>query len=206
MRKEFDFNPWFSIWTRARATIHEIVSSRINHRFFSLCFLYGLLVNFHTMQQTNMARLNVSIFGATLFALIFAFPVGWLSFTINAWLVRLVGRGLFKGRGSFLEVRAAVSWATVPYLVNLAIWVIFLGIFGMAIFSPYFILINIPVIEIALIIQLVTTVWSVVVLSQALGEVQKFSAWKGFFSVLLSWLIVVVVVCTVFFIIAAILR
>lgn len=185
-------NPWFSIWVRPRETISEIVAYNVSHCFYILAFIYGLNYMFGTCQYFDAAK-SMSVWWGVLMSVILAFPVGWIALSLVSWVMLYLGK-LLGGKGSYREVRASVAWANVPNVINIALWIIYLLVFGKSTFMQGFTVMEQQnsaylVLQIGMIIQGIIGVWSIVILVLSLGRVQKYSAWMGLLNVLLTGII-----------------
>ena len=120
MNRELRMNPWLNIWIRPRKTIRAIIDYQETYRFFVLCFLNGLMGVFFLAQALDLGAIYspLLIVGASL---LLAIPYGYLNFTITTFFIFIVGK-LIKGKGSFKQVRAAISWASIPSLVGVLMW------------------------------------------------------------------------------------
>jgi hypothetical protein len=123
----------------------------------------------------------------------------------GAWIVDLSCR-LFGGQANSKEVRAALAWSSVPLLATIPLWMIRLALLGRELFTfnkPS--LTSHPTLAYSFaataIPEVILSIWWMVVTVKALGEVQRFSAWKALSSMLL--LLAPFVVLTVILAIAA---
>ncbi|MCK4934165.1 MAG: YIP1 family protein [Simkaniaceae bacterium] len=188
-------NPWLNIWTRPRETIRAIVSHNNKYRILALSAIYGFLYLIHALPLFTVNK-ETSVFLPLLLALILAIPVGWIAFSVYSLFIFWVGK-LLKGKASYYDVRAAVSWANVPNAVNICVILLYLGFFGEKIYCPdAFSTLSIFGMNAALIfvlIQLVFGLWAFFLLLHTLGEVQKFSAWKALLNIALMSILLGVV-------------
>jgi hypothetical protein len=181
-------NPFLTIWTRPRATMRAIMSSNPAYRVLPLAIAGGML---ETLQFESMLFVGdqLSVPAIVLIAIILGPPVGLALLYVGAWLVAMTCR-LLRGQANSREVRAALAWSSVPLLATGPIWILRLALLGRELFtvekpslmsSPgmaYFLIATfIP--------ELILQVWWLVVTVKALGEVQRFSAWKALTSMLL---------------------
>jgi hypothetical protein len=181
-------NPWVGMWVRPRETIRAIVQYNPNYLFFVLCLIYGFPMLFQVAQNLSLGDrypLAAIIAGA----LIFGVLAGIVMINIAAGLFYWTGKWI-GGTAPFLHVRAAVAWANLPSLGNIAIWFVNMAMFGGRIFTRSFIETPFVGSELALIfflsiVQVILAVWAFIMLLKALGEVQGFSAWKALLNVLI---------------------
>ena len=102
-------NPWLKIWTSPKITIQEIVSYNPKYRLGVLCFIYGLIWCL-SMAQSLMLGHYYSIGFIYILSALLAVPIGFILLSISAGFFWIAGK-LFKGKGDFNSIRAAVAWA-----------------------------------------------------------------------------------------------
>jgi len=186
--KNLSGNPWVKIWTQPRATIREIVAFDPKFRFLILAWVYGFVSIMHTSQNFSLgADLSLSIILAG--TVVLALPLGILGISITSWLLQWTG-GWIGGTASFHEIRAAVSWANVPNIINILMWLVLVGYFGSSVLSNTFaqkpfIGIDLYIVIPVFLIQFAVSIWSLVILITTLSEVQGFSGWKALLNLLI---------------------
>jgi hypothetical protein len=107
----------------------------------------------------------------------------------GAWIVEMSCR-MLGGQADSREVRSALAWSSVPLLATIPLWIIRLVLLGRELFTfakPS--LFSNPglayVLAATVIPELILSIWWMVVAAKALGEVQRFSAWRALSSMLL---------------------
>lgn len=183
MIQDLGLNPWLSIWVRPRQTIRQLIEYKVSHRLILLSFLYGLismLGNPVYMQKSPSFPLFL------LFSIILAIPVGYITFNIGGFLIFVSGK-LIKGKGTFKQIRTALCWSYVPFIIS----GILTPIFWNTVFSanqveasPSIPQMSTSQLVIGL-INCIILIWGLIVRSKALGEVQGFSAWKALLNLIL---------------------
>ncbi|OYD06066.1 hypothetical protein CHM34_18300 [Paludifilum halophilum] len=118
--------------------------------------------------------------------------VGWaiisgLTYWTGSWL---------GGTGTWKEIRTASAWAGIPFIATLIVWIPQLLLFGREMFTTAMPSLDQSFLLVLLFlflngIDLVLTVWYYVVFSKSLGEAHGFSSWKGFFSIVISYLLLI---------------
>jgi hypothetical protein len=194
MRAPIKYNPWASMWVRPRTTIQEIVDTNPRRGFWPLSFLYG----FPWVLQMCQTLSKGSDWSLTLIfaiSLILAIPAGAIAYSFMAWLFHLTGK-LFKGRASFTQVRAAVSWPYVTNMATIVTWLILIGTFGQMLFkndfaAHQFVQNERLIVLFCSILQLVAAVWGFVIFLQALSQVQGYSIWMAILNAILMIIILI---------------
>jgi hypothetical protein len=196
-KKILTINPWLTMWTRPRETIKAVVHYNPDHHFFLLSGIYGFAMLLQAAQNFSLGQTMLPGL-ILLIALILAVPIGWLSFSVVGCLILWCGKWI-GGKGNFKQIRAALAWANITNIVNILMWLLLLTSFGGSVFFSGFpstpmVGQDLVIVLIVFIVQLVATIWSIVLLLKALGEVQGFSAWKALLNVILP-LIIIFVAC-----------
>ena len=207
---ETPFKPFAEIWLHPRRTVRRLVETDPEKWVILLACLAGVGATLDRASSRNLGERidwQLIVFGACLLG-----PLGGL---LRLWLyshlIRWTGTwiGGIPDRG---PIRTAVAWSTVPAIVALPLWIPMLVFFGQESFTeetprldanP---LLAIPLIGIGL-VQIGLTIWMIVIISNAVAEVQGFrSAWKGFGNITLAALVVIVPIALIlaaYFMIAA---
>jgi hypothetical protein len=186
-------NPWFSIWTKPRATIRQIVEIDEEHMVLLLAAVGGFSTALALFPHVGSEK-NIDCTGIITLCLVFGafFGVVWL-YVFSALIV-WTGRWL-GGSCPVEHIRCAIAWSNVPDLWTLSLLIPGLALFGKAFFSA-----ELPALDsdpslLCLywgfgVIRLVVCVWEFIVLLKCLGEVQGFSAWRALGNLALVCLVV----------------
>ena len=181
-------NPFFTIWTRPRATIRGLVDTDPAFRVLPIAAVGGILevVQFESLLGAG-DQLSVPVI--LTIAVLLGPPVGLILLYAGAWLVEMSCR-LLGGQAFSREVRAALAWSSVPLLATIPLWMIRVALLGRELFTftkPS--LFSNPALAYLLaataIPEFVLSIWWMVVTAKSLAEVQRFSAWKALSSMLL---------------------
>lgn len=158
-----------------------------------LAFLFGMSWLFTKAYAYSMGY-AFSFWSILLFVLVFSIPVGYALMYLMTFLIFWVGK-IFKGKGSFEEILAAYGWTRLIDMFVLGTWVGFVATFGRYAFTPMLVYsVPMPFIVLCLIlVQFTFTIWQVVVLFHAIGEVQGFSAWIAIWNVLFAWALLLMI-------------
>jgi hypothetical protein len=105
--------------------------------------------------------------------------LGSLGVYFFGWLYGWVGRRL-GGQGQNLEVRTAVAWIKIPIFPAFGIWLIGYAVYMIAKrFSGAEIVGVVVLTGLTIAAAAIASMWSFVLLCKAIGEVHRFSAWRG---------------------------
>ncbi len=194
--------PWTSIWTRPRETIREIVFSNPTRSVLLLTALAGF--------STGLDNASIASMGDTLdLVMIFGIvaivgPIGGIiGLYIGAALLRWMGMWI-GGAASSMDIRAAMAWSNVPIIWALLLWIPELFLFGSELFTS-----DTPKIDASEsltysfigfgVIEVLVSIWALIIFLKCLGEVQGFSAWKAIGNTLLAGLAVIVLIVITLF-------
>lgn len=175
-------NPWFSIWLHPRETIRQVVDTDPGRWLFPLVLsggaaggvMGGFLQAAEKIPQAPKAVLLLAcaVVGMAL-ALVGLLTSGWLYRWVGSWL---------GGQANGAQVRAVIAYREIPNLWLFTLWlpavlaaaaglVILAGILGLLLAVG----------------AVVVFFWDLVIMSRMLGEVHRFSGWKGFSTILISY-------------------
>jgi len=190
------FNPWLSIWTSPRTTMRGIIERDVKHHFKILCFIYGLIVLLNTSRSALLGA-TYPLWAIVILSLILAFPVGYIGMNISSLLFFWIGK-LFKGSGSFLQVRSAVAWSTVPSIISIVCWIVLIALFRASLFHGPVLIQDASttamyLLQIMLLVQFIMGVWGFIIFLHGLGEVQSFSAWISLLNVIIVMIVWVLI-------------
>ncbi len=182
---------WWSIWTQPRVTMQRIVERDARRGVVALAGLAG----FHEALNRVSIRsagdhLDLSVM---LLAVAIAGPlVGIFSLYVGAAILSWTGKWI-GGNAPVLNIRAAIAWSSVPFILALVLWVPQVLLFGREMFrtetprmdaSPNLVLAF-------AVIGIGVGIWHVVVFLKCLGQVQGFSAWRALTNAFLGGLVVI---------------
>ena len=190
-------SPFVTIWTRPRQTIRAIVETDPTRHVVTLAVLQGVVLAALRASTRKLGDWCSFPMVLTL-VIVLGSSVALAGLYLVGWLLALVGRWL-GSRARPIQIRAAIAWSEVPTIAGLPIGILLLAVLGRELFTT-----RTPTIDahpaLGLLLQtwqVVTALlrgWSLMLLVKCLGEVQRVSAWRGFGSLLLAGLVLVVLV------------
>lgn len=192
-----NLNPFTAIWTRPRATVRSVIEEKSSSFIFLLIVLLGFAGGLLSTMGSEQA---FPVLGILLGSLILG-PIGIVvSVAIGSGIYLLIGK-LFKGKSTYTEMFRAVLAGQIPQ-----IWLLPVTILWMLL-SPgtYFLqpgelpFTNSDSLSLVFIIIIaIVSVWTFVIQCKAIGEAHRFSAWKGFFVILIPSVLVIAVIAGLF--------
>lgn len=176
-------NPWFSIWTRPRATMRQILDTDPRRMVLPLAALGGIAGGLGVAIAPGVgdtypmsAVLAGVVVGGAISGIVFLFVLGFL--------LRLTG-GWIGGQGNGVAVRCAMAWSNVLGVWGLLLWLPRAALLGGETLyaEPPSIegeMASIAVLQALKLFQFVIAIWGFFVTLKCLGEAHRFSAWRSF--------------------------
>jgi hypothetical protein len=176
-------SPGFTIWTKPRQTIRQIVDTDPGQKVVMLAVLGGIAGSFSGTEPISGMVIGIVIGAIS----------GLLQVYVGGFLLRWIG-SWYGGEATTEEVRAAVAWALVPIIWTLALEIpvlVLMLTFSLAaritnaeIFSTIMAG-TMGVLSLGLtLVHTIVSLWAFVVLVACIGEVHRFSGWKALGTVL----------------------
>ena len=195
-------NPWISIWQKPRATIQQIVDANpygTNSRrtVLLLAALGGFSQKLNEATADSRGDDGTGIVSIVLWAALAGAFGGIIGLFVFGFLVHWTG-GWLGGRATGTQIRSALAWGQVPTIWALLLWIPFLALAGEEMFTTATprldeagLLVSTLMVSLG-VLGLVIGLWSLVVLSKCVGQVQGFSAWRGLGNLLLPLAVLVI--------------
>lgn len=201
-----ELNPFTAIWTRPRETVRYVIEEKPTSFIVLLLVLAGFAGGLSGASSGEQMFPAVGvILGSLLLGPISAFA----GIAIISGIYKLLGK-LFGGVGTYSEMFRAVVTSSIPQIWLLPMWIIWLLTSPATFYTESEAAMGQPDTGFGLVIGLlllaaviVIGIWTFVIQCKAVGEAQRFSAWKGFFvivipSLLLAFVIIFFLVLVLF--------
>lgn len=191
--KKVELNLWTSIWTKPR----EAVRYAIDHKSMKFAIILALIAGiFNMLNGASSNNLGDTMSIPSIFVLGFVLgPIlGWISWWISAGLAKIVGSWL-GGTGRFAELKMALAVSYIPLILVGVLWIPDLLILGKILFveSSYISIGQQIWLFISGIISIVVGIWIFVITIMAISEAHRFSAWRGFWTIVIPSVVVIIV-------------
>ncbi len=195
MKEPYTLNPWFTVWTKPRATMRAILDTDPKRMVVLLAALAGIGGALDMASLWDLGEM-FSVPAIILTSICAGSATGIIMLYLSGALLSWTGTWL-KGQATARDARAAVAWSTVPEIWALLLWIPELALYGRGLFvSDMSDLYGRPVLILVylffILIELIISVWAIIVYIKCLAEAQRFSAWKALVNALMVFCILAV--------------
>ncbi len=189
-------SPWFTMWTKPKETIQKVIDFNPNYQLGFLSLIYGFVSLMGSFQSMSLGY-RFNFFLIILIGLVCAPIWGYIVFSVSSFLVFITGK-ILKGQGSFKQVRASFAWANVPLIANIFLWIVLFLFFQDKVFKDFpgghvLQTYEIVVLFSILFLQLVLSIWVLVLYVNALAQVQKFSIIKSILNIIFALVVAFII-------------
>ncbi len=182
-------NPWLQIWVNPKKMIRAMIDRNPTRVIIWLAILWGILSGLSSTSYLMLTYPHNALYRNVFFVITVLIAGGFFGIIylyIGGWLFKLTGAWV-GGKGTFTSVKCAIGWSYYPFIIAHVI--------------GYFSVLSIPNIWLQSLfglINVVITVWGMIIFLNVVGEAHRFSAWKA----LLAWMIALVLVLVVIMLIS----
>lgn len=194
MQNSDQLNPWFSMWTRPRDTIQQIIDSDDPENMVLLLAAVGGISSSLNSSASNYVGDQFSLVSIIVGAFFIGPIAGVIGLYISGFLVSWTGKWI-GGEATSENIRVALAWAQIPIVWTVGIWIPEILIFGQELFTTHdesSLIITAPYSFLAIgffIIKVTASFWAFILLLKSVGQVQGFSAWKALWNLMIPGLI-----------------
>jgi hypothetical protein len=188
-------NPFFTIWTRPRATIRAIIETDSTYLVLPLAIAEGIV---QALDRAALGSVGETqpLADIVIKSLVIGAISGVVGLYIGGALLGWTGR-MLGGHAKSPEIRAALAWGQTPALARIPIWILQIGLVGRQMFTTKTpVLVANPGLSLIILatrlVEIVLGIWCFVTVLKCLGEVHEFSAWRALGSILLLVLVFLV--------------
>lgn len=182
-------NPFLTVWMHPKQTARDMIDNK-PLGFIFLLIAIGSFAAFGGGYVNSELDESMSVSILVLLSLFLGPLVGILMMFIYSGILLLFGR-MLQGTGSFWDVFKAGSLTYIPSIVTGLLYYIWM------IFSPdsYFSVYETSAFSVIVpLLSFVFSVWGVVINIAALAEAHRFSNWRAFFTLLIPFIILMIVI------------
>lgn len=175
-----------------------IINHRVSHTIY-LVILFGIILIFD-LASNNYWGDKFSTFTIFFIAFMIGPLVGLLVWIFLAGVTFGLAR-LFGGSGSWRESRLATTWSIPAYLTRVFPYFFFFIIYRHEFFTRETSMMDESILFMIIflilwIIEIIIEIWCIYIYAQALSEVHHFSAWKGFYCIIVppvAWYLLLII-------------
>jgi len=186
------FNPWWRIWIQPRQTIRYLIETDPKMHFWVLVFFYGIIRAIDLGMQAQLGE-SFTPSQVAMFILVAGPLSGILGIYFTGALLELVSR-LLGGQAEGQHIRMVLAWATIPMVVLVILGFLPLVVmFGANVFGgadpqiqPLFFgrggtaeFLGMDLLDWQVSMELLGSLYYLVLVVIGLSEVQGFSLWKA---------------------------
>ena len=196
--KKEELNLWMSIWTKPREAVRYAIDQKSMKFAIILALIAGVFNMLNGASSNNLGD-TMSIPYIFVLAFVVGPTLGWISWWISAGLAKMVGTWL-GGTGRFVELKMAFAVSYIPLILVGVLWIPDLLILGKMLFvENFYISLGQQIwLFVSGIINIVVGVWIFVITIMAIAEAHRFSAWRGFWTIVIPSVFVITVLLLLF--------
>ncbi|WP_318614422.1 Yip1 family protein [Sporosarcina sp. YIM B06819] len=191
-------NLWTSIWLEPRETVRYAIDHKTMKYAIMLVIIAGLFDVLNAATQNNLGATFTS--PSFFIWLIVLSPVlGLIGWWIGAGIATMVGTW-FGGTGTFAELKMAFAISYIPVILGGLIWIPDLLILGKSLFVEDFTVSGWRLIWqfFSGFVGIVLGIWSFIITVMVVAEAHRISGWRGFWTVVIPGVLLVIVL-SIFF-------
>lgn len=192
-------NPFLSVWLHPKQTARYMIDEKTTGYailILSIGYIGSLLSGLIDREFIP----DFSPWILLLLCVIFAPIAGIIGTGFSALLTWLFGK-LFKGTGTFSDLFRSLSLTTIPFIVLIPFYIIWLITSPESLMDPNFIGTLPWIFWPTTLLTIVVSIWSFVISVGAVAEAHQISNWMAFFTILIPSIIIFVIFFVLFFII-----
>lgn len=194
-----ELNPFTAIWTRPRETVRYVIEEKTTSFIVLLLVLVGFA---GALSGASGGEEMFPAIGVIVGALLLGPLSAVAGIAIISGIYKLLGK-LFGGVGTYSEMFRAVVTSSIPQIWLLPMWLIWLLTSPSTFYTEIEPGVAEPDTGLGMVIGflllaavIIVGIWTFVIQCKAVGEAQRFSAWKGFFVIVIPSVLLAVVIIT----------
>ena len=180
------------IWWQPRKVFKYILAARVDEYVTLLLILVGIVRGFDRAISKSLGD-NLSLGAVIGFSVLGGAISGWIGYHIYAYVLSYTGK-LLGGSASKQEILRVLAYAGIPNIITLAVIVLQIAVFDIALFKSEEFLEDFGLVGVVFytglsFVEIVFSVWTLVLIVVGISEVQKMTISKAILNVLLPILI-----------------
>src|SRR5699024_8223911 len=163
-------HPFLGIWIRTREVISQAMKEKNQKIVWLLIYAFGIVMSLNLSLNAYSGDFN-SIAYIMIQALIRGILFGFVGWYVFSRLIYWIGK-LFKGTGTFSDIKVAFGWAQVPMVFILVIiWPLNYLVFGDELFTSNTVYLGMGQMALnffVIVAEFIINVWYIVIVSKAI--------------------------------------
>jgi len=198
MDKKEEMNVWTAVWLKPKEVARYAIDYKPIKFAIILALLAGVLDGLNGASQNNLGD-GMSISGIFITSILIGPILGLIAWWLGAGISTIVGTFL-GGIGRFEELKMAFAITLIPGIVGGMLWIPDLLILGESLFMEDNIVTGGKFVWLLFsgTIGFIIGIWGFVITIMAIAEAHQFSAWRGFWTVVIPAILVFIVVFILF--------
>lgn len=198
MDKKEEMNVWTAVWLKPKEAARYAIDFKPMKFAIILALIAGVLDLLNGASQNSLGD-GMSVPGILVMAIIMGPILGIISWWIGAGISTMVGTWL-GGIGRFEELKKAFAITLIPGIVGGMLWIPDLLILGESLFIEDNIVTGGKLVWLLFsgTIGFIIGIWGFVITIMAIAEAHQFSAWRGFWTVVIPAILIFIVVFILF--------
>lgn len=181
------------IWTSPRKVFKYIIESGYEKYSYNLIILAGIIRAFNNSMDKSLGD-KIPLWGVIAISIVLGGLIGWIFFEAYAWGISKTGKWL-KGISDKKGILRIMSYSIIPVIPTIFLIVIQILIYGNEMYksdgdiTSGGLTANILFYS-SIVLQIVLSIWTLVLFVIGISEIQKFSIGKAILNILIPALIV----------------
>ncbi len=193
-------NPFLSVWLHPKQTARYMINDK-SIGFVIFILSIGYLGSIMSGLRDSEFLPDFSPWILLLLCVIIAPVVGIIGTAVSALISWLFGK-LFKGTGTFSDLFKGLSLTTIPYIVLIPVYVIWLFASPETLLDQSYMDGTYLVFWIILVLATaVVSIWSFVITVGVVAEAHQISNWMAFFTIFIPTVVLIILLFVLFFVI-----
>ncbi|MCT4586398.1 MAG: YIP1 family protein [Carboxylicivirga sp.] len=195
---------FIKIWISPREAFKYINDNKFDKFLIILLVLAGITRTFDRASLKSMGD-NMSLIAVITSCIVFGALLGWITYYLYAAMLSWTGKWL-NGQGNTKSILRMTAYSMIPSILSLVLLVPQVALFGNGIFQSEMdlyennLLASI-VFYFCLVLEIIFSIWTIVIFVIGISEVQKLSIGKSILNMILPGIILISFILLIVFVI-----
>ena len=198
MDKKEEMNVWTAVWLKPKEVARYAIDFKPMRFAIILALIAGVLDVLNGASQNSLGDM-MSVPRIFMMAIVMGPILGLIAWWIGAGISTIVGT-LLGGIGRFEELKKAFAITLIPNIIGGMLWIPDLLILGESLYMEDNIVTGGKLVWLFFsgTIGFIIGIWGFVITIMAIAEAHQFSAWRGFWTVVIPGILIFIVVFILF--------